>query len=534
MNLAKKAFIVAVSSGLTARRATRADLWAETYRIMGEPFPGKFTFAFHPWTRDMLNDDSEQCVGQKAAQMGFTDSVAMNRAFFTIDQLHRDVLYVLPAQTPDATDFSAARFDPALERSPYLAQLFTRVKNVGLKRAGANSLYVRGSRSRSALKSLPVGLIVLDEEDEFDQEAIILMRERISGQREGARQIWHISTPSVPGNGINITFERSSKAHFFFKCPHCSRHIELLYPESITMTDGHAAYICHVCKAIILQQEKIHALATTGRWVHANESAIHGYQVNQMYSPVITAPKFQESADLSKTNSAEEQEFHNSKLGEAHVVSEARVTVEHIEACTIDYKMGTIKGGLITMGIDVGNTLHVEIDQWQLFKSDSIDINDNMIPKVLLCTTVPSFEDIDNLLYLYQPRMAIIDDMPDTRASMTLARRHPGRVKLCHYGSGQDLVQYEERISVNRTSWLDRSLGRIIHGMIRLPSDLPVEWKSHIQCLVRKPEKAKDGTIIHRYLKTGEDHFAHARNYAEIALACTALGENQIITRRTQ
>lgn len=303
--------------------------------------------------------------------------------------------------------------------------------------------------------------------------------------------------------------------------------MELIFPDSLAQDH----YICSNCKSKVTQEEKIAAMPT-GQWVHQNDSAIHGYQINQLYSPTITPQKFNEAANLSRTSAWEEQEFFNSKLGETHIVSEAKVDPGHIEACICDFKMSTMKGGVITMGIDVGGQLHVEVDQWNLYKSDSIDINDNFIPSVIFAGTVGNFEDIDNLLYLYKPRMAIIDDMPDTRQSLTLARRHPGRMKLCHYSTGQDLVQYEERITVNRTSWLDRSLGRIIHGLIKLPMDIPEDWKLHVQKLVRKPEKTKDGTLLNIYVKTGEDHYAHARNYAEIALACVDIGENQVMTKR--
>src|SRR5690606_13092989 len=124
----------------------------------------------------------------------------------------------------------SARFGPALELSPMLTRAFTQVNNTGLKRAGANSLYVRGSRSRSALKSIPVALLILDEVEEMDEESLALARERLSGQEE--IQLWEISTPSVPGAGVNSRYEISKKEHFFFPCPMCSRHIQLTYPES--------------------------------------------------------------------------------------------------------------------------------------------------------------------------------------------------------------------------------------------------------------------------------------------------------------
>ena len=85
---------------------------------MGAPFPGPYGFAHHPWCREIHNSKAAFTVAMKAAQLGITEA-GINRAFFTLDQLKRDVLYVLPT-TLNASDFSKARFATALKLSPYL------------------------------------------------------------------------------------------------------------------------------------------------------------------------------------------------------------------------------------------------------------------------------------------------------------------------------------------------------------------------------------------------------------------------------
>jgi Bacteriophage tail assembly protein len=161
-------FFDRLSAGLRRTTITKCSQWAEQYRIMGQPIAGPFRFKHHPWCREMHDCDTETVAGMKAAQMGYTE-VALNKAFYTIDMLGRSVLYVLPAATPDASDFSTSRFDPALEMSDHINNLFSDVKNIGHKRAGNANLFVRGSRSRSQLKSLPVALAIADELDEMVQ-----------------------------------------------------------------------------------------------------------------------------------------------------------------------------------------------------------------------------------------------------------------------------------------------------------------------------------------------------------------------------
>ena len=148
------AFIKSISFGLQNETLTTCSRWSQHRRIMGEPFPGKFGYKYHPWCKGITDSTASFNTAMKAAQMGVTE-VAINRAFYTIDILKKDVLYVLPT-TINASDFSKARFKAALMYSDFLKNLFTDTNTVGLKQAAGVNLYIRGSRGDSNLKSVPV------------------------------------------------------------------------------------------------------------------------------------------------------------------------------------------------------------------------------------------------------------------------------------------------------------------------------------------------------------------------------------------
>jgi len=192
-----------VAAGLKRKSITTPSKWAREYRVMGPPEPGKWRPDVAPWTLAMHDSEAPINIGQKSAQMGFTET-ALNITFYRIDIKNESCLYILPTKTPDATEFSAARFDAALELSPHLTNLFSNVKNVGHKRAGAANLYVGGSNSRSFLKSKPVVFIVFDELDEIKQENIPLAEERTAFQE--TPQMWKISTPTIPIVGSMLSF----------------------------------------------------------------------------------------------------------------------------------------------------------------------------------------------------------------------------------------------------------------------------------------------------------------------------------------
>lgn len=526
-----------VAAGLKRKTITSCSKWAVSYRVMGQPFPGPWEFEHHPWTREMHDCSEELVVGQKAAQMGYTEAV-LNKTFYNIDVHGISCLYILPAATPDASDFSTSRFDPALEMSTHLENMFSDVKNIGHKRAGNANLYIRGSRSRSQLKSVPVGFMVFDELDEMVQENISLAFERMSGQVTS--QAYLISTPTFEDRGINEYFKRSTQDHFFFKCPHCSRLTELVFPECLVITgdDPHdesirdTHIICKECKVKLEHKDKINFLKD-GKWVaERTDRSIRGFYINQLYSMIVEPYKLAQLFLTSQTNPSDEQEFYNSKLGLTHIVKGAQITDEQLKECTGSHakQHAAPPNSLVTMGVDVGKYLHVEITQWFIDDRPGTDINLLAKGKVLSETKVLHFEELDALMIDFNVRFCVIDAHPEKRKALEFAQRFWGFVKLCFYPNGVNgksikvHAEEEHTISVDRTSWLDLSLGRIRRAQLILPMDTSMEYKEHLKALVRVYGKDSAGNPIGRYEKAEKrpDHFGHARNYCEIALALGA------------
>ena len=555
MNNIQQLMVERISSGLKRKSVTSCSRWACAYRIMGgASFPGPWTFKYHPWLKEMHDSVAEMNIGQKSAQMGYTET-ALNVTFYNLDR-GINCLYVLPSQRPDAQRFSAGRFDPALSLSPYLRKMFSDVNNTDHKRAGSTSLYITGSKSRSHLKSVDTGLIVGDEVEEFDQDNLPLMFERQSGQFY--QQSWLISTPRMANTGINRYFNLSSKESFFFKCPHCSHLTTLIFPECLKIVGEDfndprivESYIqCKECETKLDHETKWEWLKN-GIWVpeHGDRMNYRGFYINQLFSSTVKVANIVKSFFLAQRNPADEQEFYNSKLGLDHVVAGAAVTDDDLEACKHTYKKilspfqfsdnNLRPTGLITMGVDQGRWIHYEIDQWTLPRNRyTIDIHEEAVPKVLAEGKVENFEDLDKLIWYYNVLSTVVDAFPERRKGIELAGRHFKRVKLCFYAVGvqgkniQIAKEEESTINVDRTSWLDLSLGRFKNKTIELPLDISTEYRDHIKALVRIYEKDKFGQDIGVYRNgNNADHFAHARNYAEIALQfALRLGVSQNIS----
>lgn len=530
MHKLEKLLLSQIAAGMKRSSVRTCSAWAERYRVMGKPFPGKWTFKYHPWLRPIHDMTDELIVVQKAAQMGFTEW-ALNTAFFTIDVLGESVLYVLPTDN-DASDFSASRFDPALQLSPHLRNLFSDVQNVGHKRAGSANLFVRGSRSRSQLKSIPAGKLIFDELDEMYQDNIPLAMERMSGQLNQSVQM--LSTPSVPKHGINGYYENSTQEHFFFPCPHCSRHIELTYPECLVITADDVSdpnlrnsyYICPACKHPLDQLAKPDYLQK-GIYVPTfTDRVIRGPHINQLYSYTIKPYQIAESAIKARYNPADESELYNSKLGLCHTVEGSRIDDQVIVDCTTTNATKSRRDNqkFISMGVDIGKWLHITILEWDYDHDIKGDISTQGRPRLIKFAKVLNFEDLDAFMHTYRVGYCVVDANPERRKALEFAQRFFGIVSLCFYGngvSGRAVVRHEEQLSVtvDRTSWLDLTLGRYHQRHMRLPVDLDLEYKLHLKSLVRIYRKDKDGNPVSTYVTANnEDHYAHSGNYAEIAM----------------
>lgn len=533
-----------VATGLKRKSVTNCASWAKQYRVMGPPVPGPWSWEYHPWLYEMHIAEAERLIGKKSAQMGYSEW-ALNKTLYAMDIQGVSVLYVLPSND-DASDFSAARFDKALENSEYLSKMFSDVKNVGHKRAGNASLYVRGSKSRSKLKSIDTALIIFDEMDEMQQDNFSLALERQSGQRIETQQVLAISTPTIEDFGIDAQFKLSTQEHYMFRCPGCSRLIELSFPDSIVITadslvdprlkDTH--YICKECKVVLHQEDKKNFLLPEAFGGSARFVANHsdrdwrGFYINQMYSLMVPPYKLAASYLQGRTDPTFETEFFNSKMGLTHCVQGAKITDDDIMKCQMqqDFRKGRKrKESVRTLGIDVGSVCHFWIDEWHVMDHfPGRQINDEAEPYTIMEGTTSGgaedFSELDQLMQDWEIDGCIIDAEPERRVAYQFATRHWGKILLCDFLWSQQGRQVQlgpegdKTIKVNRTSWLDLALSRFRTKTIHLPRDLSSEAKAHIKEPQRVYKKDKYGNPFGTYESVKADHFALARVYSELAL----------------
>ena len=511
---------------------------------MGAPFNGPYSFKYHPWCREIHDSKAAWTVAMKAAQLGVTET-GINRAFYTLDQLKRDVLYVLPTMG-NASDFSKARFATALKLSSYLKDLFVDTNTVGLKSTGTNVLYIRGSRGDSNLKSIPVSELVLDELDEMDAHAVWLALERLSGQIE--KHILAISTPTVPKYGIHKLYLTGTQEHFYFSCPHCSRRTELVWPdcveiigESVNDPRCKESFLkCKECECKLEQDAKPEFLSG-GSWqpteLNVSADETRSFYINQLYSSTVTPGELVIAYHRGLGDEAAATEFHCSKLGVPFIGEGAQVTDGMIEACLKGHSINDNRpqiGGdrLITMGVDQGKIGYVSVVDWLFDQHPGNDINAAAIGKLLWFgkfSGETEWDYLDELMREWQVLACVVDADPFTNDARRFAKKFHGYVWLTRYRRGQtakEVAISEEDTgapfaTVDRTNWLSCTLGRFktTPPRILLPRDISFEYREHVKNLVRTYKKDDRGNMAAEYVNTGADHFAHSLCYADIGLS---------------
>jgi hypothetical protein len=159
-----------------------------------------------------------------------------------------------------------------------------------------------------------------------------------------------------------------------------------------------------------------------------------------------------------------------------------------------------------------------------------LDVNSDAFCKVLCLHKFheENFDaEVDRLMREWQIHACVVDADPGPVEARRFARRFPGFVWLCRYRRGQSLKEISisddndaPLATVDRSNWLAASLGRYKTSppRISLPADVPDEYQNHIKALVSTYVRDDFGNPTLEFVNTDPDHYAHAQNYAEIAL----------------
>jgi hypothetical protein len=401
------------------------------------------------------------------------------------------------------------------------------------------SMLIRGVNVESELQETPTDCIVFDEYDRMSTEFLADAKHRVDGST--IKKITYLSTPSVPGHGVDgEDMWHSSDMHLWeVPCPGCGRFQSLNFDDHVRI--GENMYDCRVecehCSREFKDSERA-GLNALGRWVPNNVTGnFRGYSINQLNSPTVSIAEIMEGFFEGQTDAKILKSHFNQARGEPYTAAGNQFTVDLLDKCRDSVTMGGIPPSALFLGGDVG---HDDIYVTSRYlKSDSTLVLHNQW----------HFKDRpgysawaqleDQVLNVYGQWTMVCDAHPDKRGARELSLKYPGRFWLGFEKDRPegdeiamfDKVKYREPSSVNidRTMAFDELIHRAMMGKWILPmnarqlgDEMPRRdynaFYHHMIQMVRVEEEDTKGRIVARWLKNKvPDHWHHSEMFALIA-----------------
>lgn len=475
--------------------------WVEGIVLDGK----KFSFKGHEYLITPYKDDHPYQIYIKATQLGLT-TLAMIRSFYkAIYEDYRGILYMFPSKS-DVSDFSRGRISPLMEENPdVIGKYIKNTDSINIKQISDCFLYLRGMKSRTGLKSVPIDYLLADELDEAPQLSLDMAHERLAHSEHKIQLFF--SNPTLPDYGVDRYFKETDQRYYLLKCPKCGEYTDMVetFPECLIDVKGRIIRACVKCSAELDTSK--------GEWVAKYPSIEdkRGYQFSQLYSNYVTPESILNQ--YKTTNNL--TDFYNLKIGLAYVSAENRLSIEEVISLCGNKGIAGNSNEACFMGVDQGQEIHVVIGKKHEEKKCEI----------VHIGIYKDWQELDYLMKRFSVARCVVDAMPEIRNARAFAERFLGKVYLNYYlKHAKGSYRWNDRekiVNVNRTESLDASHHLIMNQEVILPRDSEMVKKFAIHChnVAKKiKEDEESGSKYYEYIKLGPDHFRHAFNYLCVAM----------------
>lgn len=503
-----------------------------------------WSFKDHEYQIEILRDDSNHLTCRKCSQVGASEMFTRMVLGMLAVKKSLTAIYILPTRGM-ANNFAKQRLDPVVANSKLLSSMTNGdVDSAGLKQFGNSFLYIVGSFGQTGAISVPAQALFKDEVDFCNQAVLTMFNSRLGHAKDGGF-IRQFSTPTVFGYGIDLAFQESSQAWYTVKCPCCFEWVapDFMSDVEIPGFDGtpmqfekedlhdsrvdiDAAFIrCPSCRNPLDWSDVCDPQLR--RWVHKKPDVKkRGYQIQPFDVPKINtiARTLGYIADYDR-----KKDWVNLKVGQPYEDAETAFIGELIKAYTTDLQVyaptGTdisgavsVAGGCV-MGVDVGKTSWAVIGKpidgkvKVIYKERIKQDGDNYLLKRIIF-----------LSSCFGVIRGVIDAGPDFSTSKALVDRLD-TWWACYYqrdnAKALDTVLYKEderMISAYRTRCFDELVKRCNSGFFQYthsPDDQL--FIDHLTCMKRVENENDAGEKHVLWHATGDDHYAHALNYMNMA-----------------
>ena len=447
----------------------------------------------------------------------------------------RNVFYVFPTGLLVGR-FVRERFDKTMQMTPIYQQLGSQEKDQGRKNAmsvtmkqlGRGTIAFVGSNSPSSFTEFAADISIIDELDKCDPTNILMTPERLSAADRSIRREIKVSNPTITGFGIDAEYALTDQQEWHIRCDcgemvkpdwwtHVVKEIE---PGQFLVRDTEWDWdsardirlICDKCG-------KPFDRYGSGAWVPTYPTRAgmnwgkRGYHVSKLFSANVPISEMLEKFVLAEANEQLMTRFWNAELGLAYDAPGARIRVTDLDECIGEHHLGTIPAdGACIAGIDVGSVFHVTIGHMAYGEAGI---------RLVEAKEIVDPEDVIDLLHRYKVKCFVIDAMPETRVSKTIARRL-GNGFVCYYAQGKrDTIGKDMVVTVDRTSALDNVKAAVTMKALILPvgaANIPDYYDQMTASSRIYDEEAKNGEGYYNWVEGSKaDHYFHSTGYMLMA-----------------
>lgn len=482
------------------------------------------TLKNHYYLKEILLDSSRQRVLKKSTQGGISEGLII--ISWTFAKNGKVVFYVLPTDHL-MKRFVSNRYEKSLAYSSYYRsqriskkseKIFKKkdlIDNKSLKDIGDGVIAFAGSQSDVPFIELPADIYIVDEADLCDPNRLQMGKERL-GHSDDPHEIY-VGNPTFIGSFLDEKYNESTKGLWciYADCGHkifpdFFKHIvkqESEFDYIILDKDYEPGYgkdirpICDKCG-------KPFNRFNYGTYVEEKKSDISGKHISRIFSGTGSLVNLVKDFSKGLENDYKMQRFYNSDLGLSFTAAGAKITQDMILNNVADYQMPSkLTHGYSIMGVDVGNVLHVKINQ----------IAPYGIKKSVFIGTVGELIEIYELCSRFNVIAGVMDGLPEIRMARKFSHSANERFR-CFFGSDKsDTVNIKEKsFTVSRLQAIDDMKEKILKKEIVFPKDILnyEEYLSHIQAPVRVWDEEKE---VYSWESNKADHFFFAEVYCSLA-----------------
>lgn len=488
----------------------------------------------HAFQVQYMRDFAPQLCVIKSSQVGMTtDSIAKTLYLAHLNEpelweklFNRrkktkgiSIIYTMPTAN-DVSDFSAVRFKSMVSSSPLLVDMMggkAGVDAVTRKKIGDSYIYFRGTTKEGQAISVPADIIVNDELDFSNPSIVEMLDSRLT--HSDLKWWWKFSTPSIPNYGIDAEYRKSNQYHFVIRCAHCNKRQEIIFPRNVKHKKIRGKRIrfwgCIKCGKELERSGGVWEARYPNR-------AYHGYMIPPTICPWIQP----DDITKSKKRYKNEKSFQNYALGRAFSTGADVLSRElMLDRMEIGRPHNPILDTLIFMGVDQGDVQHYVISRMVENRREILKVG-----------TTQSFDQIVELIKVWNVRTCIMDALPNKVPAMKMAKDHYGKILLAFYKDFDEEFDVKESATVkygvilDRTNTLDASAASwregesvILLGQAGMEKfyDDPSSDNAFIQQMgnMTRDERENEKTGKRRavWVSTGPEHYRHADNYNYIA-----------------